>query len=502
MDSYLAIVLTTCTLILILVTTKNTIDVYNENFHPVQKKKVPGKTVWLLWLQGWDDNTPWIVQQVRQSWEKLNPEWNIELVSERNLSDYIDIEYINHPGILAPARSDIIRLHLLAKHGGVWADATLLCMIPLDRWIYDALEPVGVWMYHGRDYGEGPASWFIVSLRGSYIARKWADAADAFWTKMIQGGGAIEYDYFWMDTLFKELRESDMHFKNDWSNVPYLWCEDHGQSHMISNRGQEDTPEIKEIILYNPPYVLKLTRHLFSDNDPDFYHTNQYAALTYAKEQTYAPYPLHEMAVVKPSYSLFAHKVAVAADCGETKDIEELHTQCQLHGFQLIVYDKCNFCKNVPSYIYSRPLINRGREGHTFLHFITKYYDNLPEEIMFIPSTLSKHKRLDRFKALFDNTGTSCKGNLGDQETFELDFYEGKKVALADTRPFRNWFEKYVGLWDPEAAGPCWNGIMRTSKERIHRHPRTFYINLLKQLSLHDVYEAAHYVERSMAAIF
>lgn len=49
------------------------------------KKTVPGKTIWLLWMQGWD-NAPWIIQQVRKSWELLNPKWNVELVSSDNLS--------------------------------------------------------------------------------------------------------------------------------------------------------------------------------------------------------------------------------------------------------------------------------------------------------------------------------------------------------------------------------------------------------------------------------
>ena len=33
----------------------------------------------------------------------------------------------------------MIRLELLAEHGGVWADATMLCLRPLDSWIAHAL---------------------------------------------------------------------------------------------------------------------------------------------------------------------------------------------------------------------------------------------------------------------------------------------------------------------------------------------------------------------------
>ena len=50
--------------------------------------------------------------------------------------------------------------------GGVWADATMLCMQPLDNWVYEKVEPAGMWMYHGPGAGMpkeiGPEIWFIV----------------------------------------------------------------------------------------------------------------------------------------------------------------------------------------------------------------------------------------------------------------------------------------------------------------------------------------------------
>ena len=52
------------------------------------------KTIWLLWLQGWD-NAPWLQKQVALSWEINNPDWKIEYVTYDNLKKYInDIGYI------------------------------------------------------------------------------------------------------------------------------------------------------------------------------------------------------------------------------------------------------------------------------------------------------------------------------------------------------------------------------------------------------------------------
>jgi hypothetical protein len=172
------------------------------------RKVFTKKTIWLLWYQGWD-HAPWLVQQVRKSWELHNPRWNIVCLDQNNLSQYIDPtrRFNQNFTIKMQAKSDLIRLNLLADYGGVWADATMLCMVSLDRWIYDALQPVGFWMYHGRDNGAGPASWFIISQRQSYIIQRWREAANKFWQSH-----RFFYDYFWMDALSKTSRRETLGF--------------------------------------------------------------------------------------------------------------------------------------------------------------------------------------------------------------------------------------------------------------------------------------------------
>jgi len=123
------------------------------------------KNIFLLWLQGWE-NAKWLNKQVAESWEINNPEWKIHYIDLANLKDYVnDIDYIydEQKKISPQAKSDIIRLSLLKNHGGIWADATMLCMQPLDHWVYEAVEPSQFWMYHGSGSGmtkeTGPASW-------------------------------------------------------------------------------------------------------------------------------------------------------------------------------------------------------------------------------------------------------------------------------------------------------------------------------------------------------
>lgn len=231
------------------------------------------KTIWLLWFQGWD-NAPWLVRQVAESWEINNPSWNIEYVTIDSLPNYVcDIDYIydETKKIEPQAKSDIIRLSLLKNHGGIWADATMLCMQPLDIWVEEAVGPAGLWMYHGNGGGmhckDGPASWFIVSEKNSLIINKWKNACDEYWKNRINND-----NYFWLDGLFRNLFETDIEFKNKWNLAPHLYCEANGQAHSLAPfhyKMESSNKKIKKIFLEMPPYALKFWWRDWQDKFPD-----------------------------------------------------------------------------------------------------------------------------------------------------------------------------------------------------------------------------------------
>lgn len=219
------------------------------------------KVIWLLWLQGWDE-APWLIRQAARSWEINNPDWEIRYVSWSNLREYVDdADYIydERKAITPQAVSDILRLSLLNRHGGVWADATLLCMQPLSPWIEDAVRPAGLWMYHGHGGGMdgryGPASWFIASEPGSLIISRWKEACDAYWRTR-----SAASDYFWLDGLFKSLFRDDPTFRAQWLLAPHLYVEGRAQAHAFApgRRMISNDAHVKRWLETKPPYVLKL----------------------------------------------------------------------------------------------------------------------------------------------------------------------------------------------------------------------------------------------------
>jgi Capsular polysaccharide synthesis protein/Protein of unknown function (DUF3431) len=230
-----------------------------------QARQVPAKTVWLLWLSGWD-TAPWVAQRVAAGWAALNPGWNIELISDATVRFYLP-DMLEAEGATPQARSDLIRLHLLAEYGGVWADATLACMQPLDLWVEPALRPSGFWAYHGTVWPPPavitsnttlyPASWFLVARPGNALVVAWRDAADAFWR-----APPPAVDYFWMDALLRQLLASDESVAAVWRRAPYVSCEDEYSAHWLSKKGRMLAPlsaADAERLEARPPYAMKLT---------------------------------------------------------------------------------------------------------------------------------------------------------------------------------------------------------------------------------------------------
>jgi len=264
---------------------------YIEMLHEEKPIYTLNKTIWLLWLQGWHQ-APWLALQVALSWEIHNPDWKIQYVSLENIRDFVfDIDYIfdQTKHISNPAKSDIIRLSLLKNHGGVWADSTLLCMQPLDHWIFNALRPSNFWMYHGTGAYmnplHGPASWFIASHKNSYIISQWKKLCDNFWINNLHTS-----TYNWLDCIFHFLFDNDTFFRSSWNNVPYLNCEDFAQSHMLAPHhfGTFSNSSIcKQLILLRPPYMIKLlsdwNTHYKDISTPECQDSNGFFAIQMSK---------------------------------------------------------------------------------------------------------------------------------------------------------------------------------------------------------------------------
>ena len=131
----------------------------------------------------------------------------------------------------------------------------------------------------------GPAIWFIVSKKESYMIVKWKEESDRYWKSHFH-----PYTYFWLDEWFKKLFYEDEHFKTLWLKVPYIYCEEDGQSHTLAHhRMENNSPHIKELFKRQPPYALKCWNYwndIFTTMDREkVLNSNYYFALQMSKRK-------------------------------------------------------------------------------------------------------------------------------------------------------------------------------------------------------------------------
>lgn len=146
-------------------------------------KPVNCKVIWAMWLQG-VLNAPYIVQRCLKSWEEKNLSWQLIVLDEKNVSEYLDLNDItkkNSDLISKQAFSDIVRINLLNKYGGVWVDATCLCLKPLDDWIYSYLQD-GFFAFDRPGIDRPIASWFLASASDCYLTNKYCEEVNHYWT--------------------------------------------------------------------------------------------------------------------------------------------------------------------------------------------------------------------------------------------------------------------------------------------------------------------------------
>jgi hypothetical protein len=140
------------------------------------------KTIWILWLQGFDA-APIVVQKCLQSWKRQNPGWNVVELDQHNLSTWVDLPAIvggNRPDLTRQATSDIVRINLLATHGGIWVDSTCFCCKPLDEWIGDSIG-AGFFAFENPGADRLLSSWFLASQASCELTARYRDAVNAYW---------------------------------------------------------------------------------------------------------------------------------------------------------------------------------------------------------------------------------------------------------------------------------------------------------------------------------
>ncbi len=248
------------------------------------------KIIWILWLQG-IENAPPLVQKCAASWQKYNPDWKIVVLNEQNMLDHVEIPKAimeNCAKVSRQAVSEVLRINLLARHGGVWADATCLCCKPLNEWLGDYLSSgFFAFVKPGRD--RLISSWFLAGDPGCHlvqaycrmindyftlnsrplkgrVARRIAKIIERLFKKRARSASWLVYPravkifpvnpYFWMHYTFYRLVHEDAASRQLWEAMPKFSAD--GPRDMQRRGFNPVSAEVKDILARRRDPVYKL----------------------------------------------------------------------------------------------------------------------------------------------------------------------------------------------------------------------------------------------------
>ena len=228
----------------------------------LRELSLPGlpKRIWMLWLQGWDQ-APRLVQACHRSWRQNNSDWTIHYLDRLNAADFIEdaglraaIDDVDQP---PEARSDRLRIALLAQHGGVWADATTYCLRPLNDWLFDVLQ-AGFFAFDRPGVDRMLSSWFLAAEPDNYIVQKWAQRTREYWQ-----GRTQRHHYFWFHYLFADEYSRNADFRRIHDSMPKISADGpHYYLPQAETLWAPLTARDKQLIMDASVPVLKLSHHL------------------------------------------------------------------------------------------------------------------------------------------------------------------------------------------------------------------------------------------------
>jgi hypothetical protein len=198
------------------------------------------KVIHALWLQG-RDAAPAMVRANLARWEKLNPDYELRVLDERDADALLAGKGYEDAHFWDAAKSDIVRLELLGQTGGFWVDATVFPVLPLSQWVDRIESPQGFFAFSSPGWDRPLSSWFLAASRGNRIIARWLAETRRFWreesgrrpefgtprdpvAEVAPGAGKARrrYPYYWVHYLFAYLLADQPGFRAAWDDCPRM----------------------------------------------------------------------------------------------------------------------------------------------------------------------------------------------------------------------------------------------------------------------------------------
>lgn len=225
------------------------VDFYNQS---ITKEKV----IWSIWLQG-EENAPLLVKKCFESIRRNN-QWELIVITKSNMDQFVKIpprilsKYLK--GLISHTSfSELLRIELLNKYGGLWVDSTIFFTQnnEYDFSEVDFLSLKGIDRFSpGEPLGFIPVFFMYSKCDLEYI-KFVRDLLFSYWVRF-----DYSIDYFLIDYIFKYVYINNSTFKDSYDGIPLL-----GRNRFLLNSVMNEvfTDELNEKILSSGCMAYKLS---------------------------------------------------------------------------------------------------------------------------------------------------------------------------------------------------------------------------------------------------
>ena len=139
------------------------------------------KIIWTYWDS---EDRPKLINQILNNNKITLSEWTINILNDNNINLYIDIDKNNNKftSLGSTHKSDLIRLKLLEKYGGIWIDASIIINSKneLEKLVNESMNvkaDLTAFTLYDKDesfkYHQYIESWFLIAPVNSKIIKLW-----------------------------------------------------------------------------------------------------------------------------------------------------------------------------------------------------------------------------------------------------------------------------------------------------------------------------------------
>ena len=233
-----------------------------------KKKEEKSNKIWICWFQG-IENAPELVKACYNSVVKNYNDKEIIVLTEENYKQYVDIpEYILEKwekGYITFAHfSDILRIELLSKYGGLWLDSTIFATKKSDLVFNDDIE---LFVYKQVDLDrKNPlsivaSSWLMYSNKNNNIINLTKKLLHEYWKNY---NHIINYNLIHLFfTLSTEV------YKDEWDKVPTF---NNISPHILQFELNDDFEEVRFNQIRGMSDFHKLNWRIKSENKNSYYN--------------------------------------------------------------------------------------------------------------------------------------------------------------------------------------------------------------------------------------